>query len=64
VVTREGVVFSQHPFESSREHTFEDPGVVTPAERERVFGQHDHVRIYGRDLPGRWTAAGFDVEDL
>lgn len=64
VLAEDGVVFSHHPSEPWRESTFEDPSVVTPAERKRVFGQADHVRIYGRDLPDRWSAAGFVVEDL
>lgn len=64
VITPEGAVFSHHPFDPGRWHTFEAPGVVSPEERLRVFGQDDHVRIYGRDLPARWTRAGFDVEDL
>jgi len=41
--------------------TIEDPSVVTPAERERVFGQRDHVRIYGRDYADRLAEAGFAV---
>lgn len=31
-------------------------------ERERRFGQWDHVRQYGRDLAGRIAAAGLTVE--
>jgi hypothetical protein len=42
--------------------TFEDPSVTAPAERERVFYQHDHVRLYGQDIRERLAAAGFDVE--
>lgn len=64
VVADDGVVFSHHPSEPWRERTFEDPSVVTPDERQRVFGQSDHVRIYGRDLAERWSAAGFVVQDL
>jgi SAM-dependent methyltransferase len=43
------------------EVTFEDPAVVSPEERERVFGQRDHVRIYGRDYVDRLEGAGFRV---
>ena len=43
------------------EKTFEDPSMKTPEERERVFGQHNHVRIYGRDYKDRLEAAGFTV---
>ena len=35
-------------------------------ERERLFGQADHVRVYGRDFTARLEQAGFTVrvEDL
>jgi SAM-dependent methyltransferase len=42
--------------------TVEDPSVTTPAERARVFGQHDHVRRPGRDYPDRLREAGFVVQ--
>lgn len=41
--------------------TVEDPTVTEPADRERVFGQVDHVRYYGRDFKDRLEAAGFKV---
>ena len=41
--------------------TIEDPSVVDPAERERLFGQYDHVRVYGPDVRQRLEAAGFRV---
>ena len=44
------------------ETTFEDASIVDPAERERVFGQFDHVRNYGLDYPERLSDAGFHVE--
>jgi SAM-dependent methyltransferase len=44
--------------------TREDPSVVDPAERERLFGQDDHVRMYGNDgeYERRLTRSGFDVK--
>ena len=51
----------QVPLEKNREHTYEDPSIVSPEERERVFGQFDHVRIYGLDYEDRLKKAGFDV---
>lgn len=42
--------------------TIEDPTITDPSERERRFGQHDHVRIYGLDVTQRLRDAGFDVE--
>ena len=38
--------------------TLEDPSLRTAAERERVYGQSDHVRNYGADLADRLLAAG------
>jgi SAM-dependent methyltransferase len=39
--------------------TDEDPSVTDPGERERCFGQFDHVRVYGDDLEDRLRSAGF-----
>jgi SAM-dependent methyltransferase len=41
--------------------TFEDPTVVDPVERLRLFGQEDHVRRYGPDYVERLREAGFTV---
>jgi SAM-dependent methyltransferase len=43
--------------------TYEDPSVTSPIDRMVAFGQQDHVRIYGTDLPDRLRDADFDVED-
>jgi len=49
------------PIDLDRATTFEDPSVIDPKERERLFGQHDHVRWYGRDFLTRLEQAGFIV---
>ena len=41
--------------------TFEDDTVTDPQERDRLFGQDDHVRLYGKDYPDRLRQAGFTV---
>jgi SAM-dependent methyltransferase len=43
--------------------TFEDPHITAPLDRMVAFGQQDHVRIYGNDLPERLREAGFEVTD-
>jgi len=45
-----------------RDESFEDPSVITPEDRERVFGQRDHVRIYGLDYKYRLEQVGFSVK--
>lgn len=42
--------------------TFEDFTITDPKERERIFGQYDHVRIYGRDYRDRLENGGFKVK--
>ena len=41
--------------------TLEDPTVTSPEDRERLFGQHDHLRRYGLDYRDRLEEAGFRV---
>ncbi|KPK62689.1 MAG: hypothetical protein AMK73_05780 [Planctomycetes bacterium SM23_32] len=49
------------PVDRTREATLEDPGIVSPEDRERLYGQWDHVRAYGRDYARRLAEAGFEV---
>ncbi|HWM62704.1 MAG TPA: class I SAM-dependent methyltransferase [Solirubrobacterales bacterium] len=49
------------PVDYRRTTTLEDPTVVTPEDRHRVFGQSDHVRLYGSDYADRLGEAGFAV---
>jgi len=57
-----GAALVMVPTDLHREVTYEDPGINTPAEREAAYWQHDHLRLYSRDVGGRLAAAGFDVE--
>lgn len=50
------------PVDDNRDKTFEDSNIVLPEERKRIFGQDDHVRIYGRDYKDRLIKARFVVE--
>lgn len=52
----------QVPISLSLRETYEDRTVDTPAERERLFGQGDHVRIYAHDYKERLESVGFAVE--
>jgi len=62
VLTPGGWAILQVPIATKLEHTQEDPSVKDPSERERRFGQDDHVRIYGADYVARLTSAAFRVE--
>ena len=52
----------QVPQDTDKEDTYEDENIVDPKEREKHFGQHDHVRVYGLDYKNRLESAGFKVE--
>lgn len=62
VLKPSGWAILQVPIDLNRDKTFEDANIVTPKERERIFGQKDHVRIYGRDYKQRLEKAGFTVK--
>jgi len=44
------------------DETISDPSVTDPRERERLFGQDDHVRRYGKDYTSRIENAGLQAE--
>jgi hypothetical protein len=49
------------PVDWRRAATVEDPAAVTADARHRLFGQSDHVRLYGRDYGDRLAEGGFTV---
>jgi hypothetical protein len=60
-----GWAIMQVPIAAKLETTIEDPSVEDPRERERRFGQDDHIRIYTRpDYVARLERAGFQVEQF
>ncbi|KAB1068221.1 class I SAM-dependent methyltransferase [Tamlana haliotis] len=60
VLKKTGTVFIQTPFKDG--DIYEDDNITSPQDREKYFGQHDHVRIYSAEgLKKRLKAAGFKV---
>ena len=53
----------QIPQDLTRQTTFEDDSITDPVERARIFGQYDHVRVYGRDYFDKLRAVGFKVRE-
>ena len=54
----------QIPQDLDRETTFEDNSITDKKQRAKVFGQYDHVRIYGRDYFKTLEKAGFTVNPV
>jgi SAM-dependent methyltransferase len=62
VLTSDGVAYVMVPQDFDSATTYEDDTITDPLEREKAFGQDDHVRLYGRDFTDRLKRAGFNVE--
>ena len=54
----------QIPIDTSRRQTFQDDSITDPAERTRIFGQYDHVRVYGTDYYDKLRTIGFEVQEI
>lgn len=59
-----GTAILQIPQDLDRQKTFEDDSITDPRERARIFGQYDHVRVYGRDYFDKLRSIGFQVEEV
>jgi SAM-dependent methyltransferase len=54
-----GKAILQVPLSPVLAETFEDFSLKNPDDRTRIFGQHNHCRIYGQDYGKRLEEAGF-----
>jgi len=61
VLKHKGEVIITIPVSPILETTLEEP-TTTPEERLALYGQYDHVRLYGLDFSERLSKAGFEVK--
>ena len=59
-----GTAILQVPYEAERATTFEDDSITDPKERAKIFGQYDHVRVYGMDYFKKLEQIGFKVQAI
>ena len=62
VMKKGGWGILQVPMKNSLEKTYEDCTITDPKERQKHFGQYDHVRWYGMDYFERLKSVGFSVD--
>lgn len=62
VLKKDGLAIIQVPISKTEMKTLENPNITSEKERERLFGQKDHVRLYGQDYIYRLEIAGFNVQ--
>ena len=56
-----GMAILQIPQDLKRATTFADDTITDQKERAKIFGQYDHVRIYGRDYFDKLRSNGYTV---
>lgn len=59
-----GMGVFQIPQDLNKVLTFEDDSITDKKERAKIFGQYDHVRVYGRDYFDKLRSIGFRVEEV
>ena len=64
VMKKGGMGIFQVPQDLNRNVTFEDNSITDPKKRAKIFGQYDHVRVYGRDYFDKLRSIGFNVEEV
>ena len=64
VLKNNGLGIFQIPQDINREITFGDDSITDPEERTKIFGQYDHVRVYGLDYFDKLRSIGFKVKEV
>ena len=64
VIKNKGTLIAQVPLEKNLKKTFENKEIMNPKERNKYFGQYDHVRVYGLDFYARLSKSGFTPKKI
>jgi predicted SAM-dependent methyltransferase len=62
ILKKDGLLELTVPTDRNFETVFENPSIVSKEERTKIFGQYDHVRIFGNDFENILVELGFSVE--
>lgn len=64
ILKKEGLLEISVPTDKSFETTVESSGEMSTKERIRIFGQIDHMRIFGKDIAAQIALNGFQVDAI
>ena len=64
ILKKGGLLIAQVPIDFSKEKTFEDFNITNIKYRNKLFGQYDHVRVYGKDFFNYLNQAGFKTKSI
>ena len=59
ILKKGGTLIAQVPIDVNLDKTYEDKSVTDPKVRAQLFGQYDHVRVYGQDYYLKLESVGF-----
>lgn len=59
-----GLLIAMFPIVEGWDETYENEAVSEPSDRLLHFGQHDHVRFFGRDVREKFKTAGFELTEI
>lgn len=59
-----GTLIAQVPLEEDRSITFEDNSITDKTKRTEIFGQYDHVRVYGKNYYKKLESVGFKTQAI
>ena len=64
VIKNKGTLIVQVPLDKNLKKTFENKEIINPKEKNKYFGQYDHVRVYGLDFYARLAKSGFTPKKI
>lgn len=64
VLKPQGEAIVMVPIDKKSKHTFFDPNIKSPEDREKYYGFKNHLRLYGLDFTNKLEEAGFDVTTI
>ncbi len=64
VIKNKGILIAQVPLDTNLKKTFENKKITNPRDRNKFFGQYDHVRVYGLDFYSRLAKSGFTSKKI
>ena len=63
VMKKGGWGIFQVPINTKSQETLEDKSITDPKEREKLYWQDDHLRLFGLDYPNKLRDVGFKVTE-
>jgi SAM-dependent methyltransferase len=63
ILKPQGIAILLSPINPKLQNTYEDASIIDPLEREKAFGQKDHLRMFGMDYAQMLSQYDFQVEE-